>query len=45
MILSARYRTDIPAFYCEWFIQQLIAVRVAWRNPHVGGLHHLDPLP
>lgn len=45
MILSASYRTDIPAFYGEWFMQRLISGRVAWRNPYGGGLHHLDLLP
>ena len=36
MIVSASYRTDIPAFYGDWFRRRLAegAVRVA--NPYGG---------
>lgn len=45
MIVSASYRTDIPAFYGDWFLQRLRAGHVAWRNPYGGGLHKLDLAP
>lgn len=45
MIVSASYRSDIPAFYGEWFLNRLQAGRVAWRNPYGGGLHYLDLTP
>jgi len=33
MITSASRRTDIPAFYSEWFIKRLQAGNVCVRNP------------
>jgi hypothetical protein len=33
MILSASRRTDIPAFYGEWFLNRLKAGEIAARNP------------
>jgi hypothetical protein len=33
MILSASRRTDIPAYYSEWFINRLQAGYVLTRNP------------
>lgn len=33
MIISASRRTDIPAFYGEWFINRLISKEVFVRNP------------
>lgn len=36
MIISASYRTDIPAFYAEWFLARLAAGRAAVRNPYSG---------
>src|SRR5690554_2554803 len=45
MIISASYRTDVPAFYGEWFLNRLKAGRVSWRNPYGGGLHHLELTP
>lgn len=33
MIISASRRTDIPAFYAEWFIKRLQAGFVLVRNP------------
>lgn len=45
MIVSASYRTDIPAFYGEWFRQRLAAGVVRVRNPWGGGVSELrlDP--
>lgn len=34
MIVSASYRTDIPAFYAEWFRQRLAAGFSRVRNPY-----------
>jgi hypothetical protein len=36
MIISASYRTDIPAFYADWFNQRLDAGYCAVRNPYSG---------
>lgn len=36
MIISASYRTDIPAFYARWFINRLKAGSVRVRNPYGG---------
>ena len=33
MIVSASRRTDIPAFFADWFLQQLAAGTVTVRNP------------
>ena len=33
MIISASRRTDIPAFFGEWFLNRLIAQEVLVRNP------------
>ena len=33
MIISASRRTDIPAFYAEWFFRRLEAGYCAWVNP------------
>ena len=34
MIVSASYRTDIPAFYGDWFLRRLDAGSCTVRNPH-----------
>ena len=34
MIVSASYRTDIPAFYGEWFMRRLDAGHCTVRNPY-----------
>ncbi|HEX6120622.1 MAG TPA: DUF1848 family protein, partial [Dongiaceae bacterium] len=34
MIISASYRSDIPAFHGEWFLDALAAGRVAVANPY-----------
>ena len=36
MIVSASYKTDIPAFYGEWFIRRLRRGRCRMRNPRSG---------
>ena len=36
VILSASRRTDIPAFYAEWFMARLARGYCAWRNPFSG---------
>lgn len=36
MIISASYRTDIPAFYADWFFARLQAGRAVVRNPYSG---------
>lgn len=35
-IISASRRTDIPAFYSDWFVNRLNAGSVKWRNPFSG---------
>lgn len=36
VILSASRRTDIPAFYADWFMKRLARGYCAWRNPFSG---------
>lgn len=43
MIVSASYRTDIPAFYAEWFRRRLADGTARVRNPY-GGPDTLVPL-
>lgn len=45
MIVSASYRTDIPAFYADWFARRLQEGRASYRNPYSGRRHtlRLDP--
>ena len=38
MIISASYRTDIPAFYTDWFLNRVAAGKARFRNPFGGGL-------
>ena len=35
-IISASRRTDIPAFYAEWFMNRIHAGYVRWQNPFSG---------
>jgi hypothetical protein len=43
MIVSASYRTDIPAFYGRWFVNRLAAGFASVANPY-GGRHYRVPL-
>ena len=43
MIVSASYRTDIPAFYAGWFLARLAAGYATVRNPY-GGADYRVPL-
>ena len=45
MIVSASYRTDIPAFYADWFARRLREGWASYRNPYSGKEHRLrlDP--
>lgn len=45
MIISASYRTDIPAFYAEWFLRRLRAGRCLVRNPYSGKAIAVDLQP
>ena len=38
MIISASYRTDIPAFYADWFLSRIAAGEARFRNPFGGGI-------
>ena len=38
MIVSASYRTDIPAFYADWFLNRVAAGEARFRNPFGGGI-------
>jgi hypothetical protein len=42
MIISASYRTDIPAFYGDWFMARLAAGFVQVRNPYGGPEARVD---
>lgn len=42
MIISASYKTDIPTFYGEWFINRLRAGSCKMRNPYSGRVYHVD---
>ena len=42
MIISASYKTDIPAFYGEWFMNRLDAGYSLLRNPYNGRLSRVD---
>jgi len=39
MIISASYKTDIPAFYADWFINRLRAGFCQMTNPYGGQVH------
>ena len=45
MIISASYKTDIPAFYGTWFLKRLDAGVCRTRNPYGGQIYEvpLDP--
>lgn len=42
MIISASYKTDIPAFYGEWFVNRLGAGFCKMTNPYNGQTVHID---
>jgi DNA repair photolyase len=42
LIVSASRRTDIPAFYSDWFMQSWRAGYTVWRNPFSGQSHYLS---
>ena len=45
MIISASYRTDIPAFYGEWFSNRLRAGYCKAVNPYSGQIYTVDLSP
>lgn len=45
MIISASYRTDIPAFYGPWFLNRLKAGFVEVTNPYGGPVSRVDLRP
>ena len=42
MIVSASYRTDIPAFYSDWFLARLAAGYAEVANPYGGRPYRVD---
>ena len=45
MIVSASYRTDIPAFYGDWFLNRLAAGFCRVVNPYGGQVHEIPLTP
>ena len=45
MIISASYKTDIPAFYGDWFITRLRLGHCRMRNPWGGQLYGVPLVP
>ena len=45
MIVSASYRTDIPAFYGDWFRRRLTAGFCRTVNPYGGGVYETRLTP
>lgn len=45
MIVSASYRTDIPAFYAEWFLRRLDEGFALVRNPYSAQMYRVDLRP
>jgi len=45
VIVSASCRTDIPAFYSEWFFERLRAGFCMVRNPYSGKPYRVDLRP
>jgi len=41
-IISASRRTDIPAFYSEWFARRLAEGAVDVKNPYSGRVYHIS---
>jgi len=42
MLISASYKTDIPAFYGDWFMNRLDAGFCRMRNPYNGAVTRVD---
>lgn len=42
MIVSASYRTDIPAFYARWFLNRLAIGHARVANPYGGGAYEVS---
>ena len=42
LIISASRATDIPAFYCDWFVERLRAGYVKWINPFNGKAQYVS---
>jgi hypothetical protein len=42
MLISASYKTDIPAFYGDWFMNRLNAGYCLMRNPYNGRVARID---
>ena len=45
VIVSASYRTDIPAFYADWFMRRLRAGYCRVANPYGGGTYEVALTP
>jgi len=45
MIISASYRTDIPAFYGRWFQQRLLAQEAWVKNPYSSKPYRVSLAP
>lgn len=45
MIVSASYRTDLPAYYGAWFLRRLAAGHARVKNPYSGRLFEVDLAP
>ncbi|HKO08209.1 MAG TPA: DUF1848 family protein, partial [Alphaproteobacteria bacterium] len=45
MIVSASYRTDIPAFYARWFLRRMHAGSCRVANPYSGGSYTVSLAP
>jgi Domain of unknown function (DUF1848) len=45
VIVSASYRTDIPAFYASWFLRRLRAGTCRVANPYGGGTYEVSLAP
>ena len=45
MIISASYRTDIPAFYADWFNRRLVAGYTQVANPYGGKPYRVSLRP
>lgn len=45
MIVSASYRTDIPAFYARWFLRRLKAGHGIVANPYGSGTYNVSLRP